>query len=529
MKSKNGILSGAFVLLLANIIVKITGMIYKIPLQRLLTDVGMGYFNAAYNIYAWFYLVSTAGLPVAVSISVAKALAENRREKAAAVFRLSFAVFSGAGALFTFVMIALCRSLSSAASIDNAYLCIAAVAPSVFISCLTASVRGYYQGHGVMWVTAVSQIIEAVGKLTFGLLFAGLSAGRGDEFFVSAAWSVFGITCGSFLSALFCLTVKSFYIRYPGAKPVYKGVLREIMKTAVPVTVSASVMNLVSLSDVFLAPSLLMSNGYSQVQAAGIYGNYSTVCTSLINLPMVFVHPVCSSSLPALSAALSRKDEASAAKCVRFAYSAVSALIFPCAVGLGVMSYQVSALIFPDTSAALAAPMLTALSPSLIFCALISVTDVFLQSAGLSNRIVISMLSGSAAKLVSTVLLFRFTAAGRLAIPLGTCICYLVAASVNLAFLRQRAIFKPDASALIRPALCAVICGITAAASYKLLISRVSDDPAAIISVMLSAAVYFAALVCTGFFAGSGLGSELKNLLRNRENDTIRKKREVQF
>ena len=533
MKSKSaisGILTGAVVLLFANIIVKILGFIYKIPLQRLLTDVGMGYFNAAYNIYTWFYLVCTAGLPIAVSVCVAKAISEHKPEKCTAVFRSALYIFSCFGFICSFLMIVFCRRIASAASIGKAYMCIAAIAPSVFISCITASIRGYYQGHGIMWVTAASQLLEGAGKLVFGILFINISIKTNNDLYMTAAGASAGISCGALLSAVFCIVVKSSYIRpAKRCKTPLNRVIFELAGAAVPITAAASVMNLVSLSDVFTAPHMLRNYGFSEIQATQIYGNYSTVCISLINLPMVFVYPVCSAMLPRLTAAVHSKDKAALSKIASLSYKAIFSVIFPSAVGLGIMSYQTSLLIFPSGSALLASPMLTVLAPSLIFHALLALTDTALQSAGKAGKTVISMLAGLSAKLISSFLFFRFTNAGILSIPAGTCICYIVSASMNLLFLKKTSVISKAPSSLLKPAVCAVICGLAAHLSFRYLSMIVDEYAASALSVVVAVIVYFAALIISGFIKKSDVKilAVINNRERNHNNDRIREKREV--
>lgn len=531
MKIKSRILSGALMLFSANLIVKLAGAVYKIPLQRILTDTGMGYFNVAYSIYTWFYLISTAGLPIAVSVCIAKALAEGDRVKAEAVYRVSALIFSSFGALCSLSMAVFAGHLSRAASLDNARLCIVAAAPSVFLSSVSAAVRGYYQGHGIMWVTAVSQLIEALGKLFFGLALARISAGAGSDLFVTASHAVIGISCGALLSALFCVSVKTFYkrIRAGTNAKIYKGTAREVMRTALPVTLSASVMNLVSLSDVFTAPALLVRSGYTQLQSAAIYGNYSTVCTSLINLPMMFVYPVCGSVLPALSSAIQKNDRKRAESISAFAYRTVYALVFPCAVGLAVLSYEIPSLIFPETSAALAAPMLAALCPSLMFSCTLSVTDTILQAAGRAGKTVISMACGSAAKMISTVLLFMYSSAGRLSIPAGTCVCYAVSALMNIVFLRGSGDPVPSAYDVIKPALCSVICGLTAGTVFTFAGQTFYGAAPTIIATVSAAAVYSGALTVTGYTKTIFDGIRMNNKEKDHKNDRIREKREVQL
>ena len=72
------LVGGTFSLAVSTIIVKILGLIYKIPLSSILGDEGMGYFNSAYTVYAFFYLLCSAGVPKAVMILVSEANARGK-------------------------------------------------------------------------------------------------------------------------------------------------------------------------------------------------------------------------------------------------------------------------------------------------------------------------------------------------------------------------------------------------------------------------------------------------------------------
>ena len=529
MSKKNRILSGAAVLFAANIIVKLTGVAFKIPVQRLIGDTGMGYFNVAYNIYIWFYLLSTSGLPIAVSVCVSKALAEGREDKCGRIFKLSAAMFSSLGAVFTAVMIIFCKNLSAFTGIDNSYLCIAFIAPSVLSACLSSAVRGYYQGYGIMWVTAVSQVIESVGKAVFGTVFAYLSNKSGNALYVTSANAIFGITLGSVLSAVFCLTVKSFYKKAKKSTTKCKDkVLSQILKTALPVTLSSAVMNLSSLSDVFIAVSRLISIGYSEYQATQIFGNYSTLCLSFANLPMAFIYPLTAAALPALSYARAQGNNK---KADGIAYNTIKTALFislPCSVGLGVLSYQTLSVVFPAYSSALAAPMLTALSPSVILCAMLAVTDMMLQSCGKPAYPVISMLFGSGIKILSLYLLFKISYIDRLAIPSGTCLCYLTALIFNIKFCSNEYRIKNIPDLIIKPAFCAAVCGISAYAIYQYMYDHVSGIKLSVISIISAAVVYLISVCLSGYVRP---GEILKGIIKikGQKNDRISKKREVQF
>ena len=492
---KSSVFSGALVLFLSNIIVKITGVIYKIPVQKIIGDTGMGYFNIAYNIYTWFYLICTAGLPVAVSICVAKAVACGDHGRCARIFRVSLFTFSSAGALFTFIMTAFSRRIASFSGIDNAYLCIIAIAPSVVLSCVSSAVRGYYQGHGIMWVTAVSQTLESVGKAVFGVLLALYSAERGNGLFVTASYAVFGISCGSFLSAVFCITVKLFYKKSSVTdKLIKEKVLPSVLKTALPVTLSSAVMNLSALTDVFIVPSRLIASGYTEAQAAAIFGNYTTLCLSYANLPMIFIYPLTSAILPVLSAHYAKKDMAAVNDLAKKAYRYALFVSLPCAVGMGVLSYQALSVVFPAQSASLAAPMLTALSPSVALCALLAVSDTVLQSCGKPSYPLYSMICGAAVKLLSVLILFRFDFIGRLAVPIGTCLCYLTAVIINTILSETKCGIKPYFDMMIKPAFCAALCGVSAYMINSVTAVYFTETLSTVLTILLTCSVYLFAI-----------------------------------
>lgn len=526
MRKNSGILSGAMALFAANAAVKLMGMIYKIPLQRILTDAGMGYFSAAYNVYAWFYVLSTAGLPVAVSVCVARARAEKRYGLCGRIYRVSLFAFSVVGAVFSALMLLFCRRFASLASLDGAYLCIAAISPCVLFSCVSASVRGYYQGHGIMWVTAVSQLIEATGKLVFGLIFAGLATAAGYGICTASACAVAGITCGSLLSAVLCVIIKCFYLRPPRQTECRTPVLVPVLKTALPVALSASVMNLTALTDVFMFPALLGSAGYTQIKAAEIYGNYTTVCTSLINLPSAFITPVCASVLPALTAAVAEGREERIRSLQRFLYGAAFLIGAPCAAGLFALSYPVPALIFTESSAALSAPMLAVMSPAVVLIAVLSASDTVLQSSGKAFRTLIGMSAGALLRVLFAVLLFRFTGLDVLCMPVAACACYLCAAVFNLIFARCRGVNV--AALAIKPLICAVLCGVTAEAAYSALHVRVSDGVSTVLAVACGAIIYLLSVYASGYLRDAGIYETL-SIKKERKNDRIRKKREVRL
>lgn len=462
-KTKTTLAYGVVVLTCANILVKIIGLVFKIPIQRLIGDEGMGYFNVAYNIYSWLYLVSTAGFPVALSVLISRENAKGDIGNTKTVFKTSLAVFSAIGAVGCLFMAVFARDIAKAVEVENAYLCALVIAPTLFFICISSAVRGYFQGLGIMTVTAVSQVTESLGKMIFGLVLATYSVSKGHPVYVTAAYAISGVTLGTFLSMIFCVISKA--VRSPKTRQESdirkKDVFKKLCSIALPITVSSSVMGLINVIDTVISSARLQDIGYSAVQSTEIYGNYTTLAVSLFNMPTVLVYPIAYAVVPKLTETLTLGK--SGKELINSAVKITAVISLPCSVGLGVLSYSILALLFPESSAALAAPMLTMLSPAVFFCAILGITNSVLQASGNEKLPIISMIAGIAVKLVSSYVLIGVDGVGRFGIPIGTCLSYLVIIILNFIFMCKKTAVIPNfPGVFLKPALCAVLCGACA-------------------------------------------------------------------
>ena len=185
--------------------VKIIGAVYKIPLGNIIGDEGKAHFTVAYNIYNLLLTISTAGLPLAISKLTSEAHALGRENEKRKIFRTAIWLFFALGACFSLLMYFGAEQLAAFMVDDLAFWSIRALAPAVFCVCLLACMRGYTQGQGNMKPTAISQVLEALCKLGFGLSLAWyfLQLGYGVE--ISAAGAILGVTIGTIMSMLFLI------------------------------------------------------------------------------------------------------------------------------------------------------------------------------------------------------------------------------------------------------------------------------------------------------------------------------------
>ena len=442
------LLSGVSLLTLSSLIVKVIGLFYRIPLLNCLGTEGMGYFNTAYELYALFCVISTAGLPVAMSVLIAAFEAEGRAQDARRVFRVALVLFSGAGSIGTLLLWGLSAPFASLLGSPLSAACMRAISPTVFLICLSSAFRGYFQGRHSMLPTAVSQVMEAAGKLFLGLIFAGLAISRGEALPAVAAYAVMGLTVGTALSVVYLLCHKAVTDRqdpllFASADTDTRPILRPLLATAIPVTVSAGVISLTKCVDLALIQRRLQAVGYTAAEAASLYGCYSTLAVPVFNILPSLTASVALSATPALSAAL-QKGEAGLSELRKTAATAFGVTLIPAipaALGITVFARDILGLLFAGQpeAVAMATPWLSCLGLSVPAACLITVTGAMLQAAGKAGRPIASMLVGVGAKTVLAYILLGREGWGMAGVPLSSLLCDTVIVACNLGFIARYA------------------------------------------------------------------------------------------
>ena len=258
----NTFFGGAAILAVGILVVKLIGMFYKIPLLNIIGEQGSADFNNAYNIYSVLLTISTAGLPVAVSKLVSEADALGRRNQVRRTFRLALALFLILGVLSFLVMFFGSEQLAGLMNDSMAAPGIRALAPAVIcVGCLSAF-RGYAQGHGNMTPTAVSQIIEALCKLTVGLGLAYWLVGHGADASHAAAGAITGVTVGTIVALAYMLmnflVTRSQEPQLADDRPDEPStILKHLLMIAVPITISSSMVGIVTVIDTSLVQGQL--------------------------------------------------------------------------------------------------------------------------------------------------------------------------------------------------------------------------------------------------------------------------------
>lgn len=521
---KNSFVIGAIIIAISNIIVKIIGAVYKIPLDRLILHTeGMGIYSSSYTIYNLLFVISTAGLPVAISKMIAEAEAKHEYKKSEKIFKISRMLLFCLGLTAFLVLFFFSKAFANVISSPDSYITMAVMAPSLFFVSIASSYRGYYQGKQNMIPTAVSEVIEALSKLVFGLSIAYIVKLQYDTYYLSSAGAISGITIGTCLSFLF-LSVYHIYQKKHSVVTVKDFsndvcnessslILKRLILTAIPITLGVCVFTLTSLIDTATVMNQLKGLGYDQLERSSLYG-YLNRAITLFNMPPTIINAIAISIVPSVSAYLAIKNKTAALKNTRSALKITVIFALPCAVGLSVLSSPILKLLYNDSNHAI---LLNIMGIAVLFVTIVQITNAILQSWGSVWIPVINMFAGGVVKVVLNLWLVSKPEININGAPVGTLMCYITVMALNLIALKRKTGVKLGISEFIlKPAITAVATAFTAYLSFGALAVRMPSETIALfISIVITAIVYFTVL-----FLVKGISEEEVMLLPKGESLT---------
>lgn len=513
------LLNGAFVLVVATVLVKIIGALFKIPLSMLIGEVGRGYFNTAYEIYTPLYSISMAGLPVAVSRMVAKERSLGNFRDVRLVRKVAVRLFLLTGAVGTLIMFAISYPYVKyiAGYVENIW-CVLAIAPAIFFCCCMSTYRGYYEGLQNMMPTAISQVIEALSKLVIGLggtfVFMKIQLSRFENgksvmgevyktksealaalYPYAAATAVLGVTIGTVLGLIFLAIrhkaigdgiTKSDLINAP--KPDNsKNIARSLVMTALPVAASSLILNITNLIDAStiqnrlkhvmeVAPEVLKAMYSDQLIAANIsdrqiikylYGIYGEAL-DFKNLVPTITMTLGISAIPIISAAWARRDSKTIKTTIESAIRVTMFIALPVGFGFSAVSYNILNTFYPSASATIGAPILSVYGVAIFLFAVSSPITNMLQALGRTDIPLKSLCVGAVIKIILNFILVGNPHININGAAIGSIACYIAVVSMNMySIIKITGVKLNFASVFFKPLICSGISGIVAFATSR--------------------------------------------------------------
>lgn len=446
-----GFLKQGSILAMASILVRMIGLVYRIPMNNILGDEGMGIYSASYEVYNIMLIISSYGLPMAVSKMVSAKCAERRYRSAYNLFyrSLVFSLFTGGAAALFLYFGADFLEENFFAKYHGIALPLRVLAPTIFIVAVMGVFRGLFQGRKTMMPTAVSQIFEQIINAFVSVAASFMLMRRYSQSPDVAGWGAAGGTMGTLFGAIAAFIILFFiYLLYRpvmekqkrrdriSARESLSASYKLILWTVVPIILSQTVYQLSGIIDVTLFNMAMESRGMAAREVSSLLGIYSTKYRLLVNVPAAVSTAIASSMIPALVSSYLMGNKREVHERAGLAVKFNMIIAFPSAVGLAVLGEPILRLLFRNSDFALGGAMLMTGSACVIFYALSTVTSGVLQSIDKMNLPVIHSLISLVLHVVLVYGLLMFTEMGVFALVLGNVtypmlVCYLNGRSVR--------------------------------------------------------------------------------------------------
>lgn len=528
---KQTFMQGTLILVVANALTKVIGAFFKIPLTYLLHESGMGIYNTAYQLYVMFFIIATAGLPVAVSKMVSERLAVKDGCQVRRLLKAELCLISALGLLGAAVLYLFAHPISEAIGNVQIAPSIRAVAPALIFVAVMAGFRGFFQGTQNMFPTAVSQILEALGKPAVGYTLAYVMIGSGALY--ASAGALMGVTAGAAAGCivlLFWFLIKRKTILPTGEQggrvTPYPALLKQLVWIAVPITIGACVSSVTSLVDTLMVRNLLRGISFTPEQAEALYreyaiyaksgemasllqtntldvnaseflyGAYSGYAFSLFNIPLSLITAMSISVVPALAEAIAVNHSRNIQRITASAIRITILFAMPCTIGLSVMAKPILYLLYSNTSSG---TMLEILAVACIWVSLVSVSTAILQAAGKVWVPVINMLIGAAVKIGTNILLVSIPEINVLGLSVSSNLCYFVIAALDLYWVMKVTKVKLKLSeTVVKPLFATGAMGVVTLFLYRFTETLLPAKIATILSVGAGGCIYLAVLLLVG-------------------------------
>ena len=427
-KSKR-IVSGAALLLIGSVVAKMLGALYRIPLTNVLGAEGMGMYQLVFPVYALFMVLATAGIPTALSRTVAekRATGESTRKYLSVSMLALFLL----GLIFATIMAVFSKFLAQKQGNADTYPGFLIIAPAIVCVCVISGFRGWFQGEMYMLPTALSNVVEQVVKLSVGLGLSYALAKRGVVYAVCGA--LLGVTVSEIATVLYmlltylvrsakqkkenALTARVAVERAEGdvAKRarfrITKAEAKGILHVALPIAAVSVLMPLSSFFDSVIVVNMLKVFGLEKSVATAQYGIISGPVNSLINMPVVAIMSLAVAIVPSVSASRVTRDidgvMLKSSLCVRLAYL----LGIPFAFYLAVFAKNVIGALYPDLSygnAIVAVNVLRITAANVVFLSTMQIYVSLLQALDKTKYAVLSLVCAIIVKIVLGVVLTRY-------------------------------------------------------------------------------------------------------------------------
>ena len=397
LTKQHNFLAQGSILAVTGIIVRLIGLLYRMPMIGIIGNKGNGYYTSGYSIYSLFLILSSYSFPLAISKLVSTRVANNRFKDAKSVLSCALTVATFIGGISFLVMWFGSGPIAHLMQKPFLKYVLRPLAPALFIMAYLGVLRGFFQGFGTMVPTSISQILEQVANAVCSILFAYLFFKRGEianlvydtteySYSLGAMGGTFGTCIGAAVALAFFI-----FIFLNNAKIIEKAsenngrfvpetnsqIYNLLFITITPIIISSTVYNISSVVDDLVFSNIMAYKGLGDeiVTDWGIFGEYHL----LFNIPVAIASALSSATVPSISNALAKKDRIEVAAKIKYGINFAMIIVIPSFVGLCVLAKPVCRLLFFNLDTTRLVPLVIYGSVSVVFFSLATITNGILQ------------------------------------------------------------------------------------------------------------------------------------------------------
>ncbi len=514
--SKTKFIKQAAILALASLLVRLLGFLYRLPLTNMIGDEGNGIYSAGFYLYNFFLVMSSAGLPAAISKIVSEKVALQEYKNVKKTFKIAIILSTTVGLLFSIIMFLSAKGFSKLIGSPDSYYTILTLSPTVLIVSIMSVFRGYFQGLGTTVPTALSQVIEQIFNAIFSIYLAYVLVKISLP--LGAAGGTAGTGIGALAGLIYILIVylnKKRYINRKLAKKTHrykietnKEIAIKILKTAIPIIAGTAIFSMTNLIDMQMVNSrLLASKAFTDSEVTSLYGQLTGKYVTLTTLPVSISTALATAVLPSIASSMAKKDRNIVRKKIDVTLRLTMIISIPAAIGMGVLADEILILLFPNHSDG--GDLLKWGALSIIFLALCQIITGILQGIGKVSTPAKNALIGAIIKIPINYFLIAIPSINVIGAIISTTVCYILASILNFRTLKRATKITPDYnSILFKPMIASIVMGVGCYLSYKFMfyISK-SNSISTLISIFIAIIVYIVSLAIIGGFKREDLST----------------------
>ncbi len=497
---RQSLIKGTIILGTAGIAAKFLGLFFRWPLQMLIGDEGVGYYQMSFPLYM-FFIAAASGIPIAISKMVSERNAVNDRQGAVQVLSTAMILMLVMGMTFTACLLIFSRQIIGLLSWDEKsyYSLIGIAFAPIFISMMSA-LRGFFQGLQNMTYSAVSQLLEQAGRVVVGVSLAYILLPKGIEY--SAGGAAVGASAGGVVGGVYLL-IKYFRVKKEFRflrKKTSHNILGQLLKIAVPVSIGAAVSTIMNLIDSIIVPQKLLEAGFTYKQSTILYGQLTGKAFILTNLPLTLSAALCASLIPIIAEAYILNKRIQVLKKVEMAMRISMVISMPSFLGLFFLSFPILNLIFPGQTAGY--EILQYLSISIPFIILAQTSTAILQGIGVYSKPVINLALGCIIKVVVTLSLVPVPDINIYGAVIGTILGYFGASILNMRLLKKQLNITINFyNVILKPSFASLIMIIAVVLIYENVYNyTINSNISCITSILSGAFIYIILILIFGVF-----------------------------